>query len=362
MTRVLASAVAILVIGSLALGGCAPEAVPTAPTTPTATIVPTAAEQEPIDWKLHIGFPLGTLQYGYLCEMLAARASEATEGMFKIETFPAGTVVSSPELANAARTGVMDMVCTYGAYHPGVNKIFDVVNSQLWPTKQSSDVFRLRGGEELNREIWAKHLDVYMVGDVAHPTPLLEGVFSKKPVYGPEDLKGLRIRAYSIPAKVYAEYGAVITQIPAEEFVSGLERGIIDAGDAGGLKEAYQEGLHEIVDYVFMGAEGTTKIYYGYYLANEEAWAQLPDGYKAILKMAVNEIDKKMSVSMIQEDLEGIKLFQDAGVEVIRWSAEDCAAWSDREWALTDAVVTEPGSVEEEYMQLIRETRQLLFG
>lgn len=89
-------------IGSVAAGLAAPALAQTAPK---------------ISWRLTSGFPkaLDTI-YG-AAEEFAGIVSDATDGNFQIQPFPAGEIVPMPEAADAVAAGTVEITHTASYYY-----------------------------------------------------------------------------------------------------------------------------------------------------------------------------------------------------------------------------------------------------
>ena len=96
-------------VGTLAAGLAAPAIAQTAPK---------------ISWRLTSGFPkaLDTI-YG-AAEEFAKIVSDATDGNFQIQPFPAGEIVPMPEAADAVGAGTVEITHTASYYYWGKNAAY----------------------------------------------------------------------------------------------------------------------------------------------------------------------------------------------------------------------------------------------
>jgi len=101
-------------------------------------------------------------------------------------------------------------------------------------------------------------------------------IFSKKPIRGLQDLKGMRLRA---PGKILEEYiwkplNVNVLEIPISEVYMAMSRGLCDAAKSG-TQRLLALGLHEVCRYVYLDSyvSGFTP---SCIVCSSKALAQLP--------------------------------------------------------------------------------------
>ena len=98
------------------------------------------------------------------------------------------------------------------------------------------------------------------------------------PIRTVEDLKGVRIRAGGLIARVLEEFGAVPTMIPAPEVYEALNRGTIDLVAFPWPQSYGSYRLFEVSKYAILPVSlGSLNCMY---LANKDAWDALPEEFK----------------------------------------------------------------------------------
>ena len=79
------------------------------------------------------------------------------------------------------------------------------------------------------------------------------GGWFKKEINSLDDLKGLKMRIPGLAGEVFAKLGVNVTNIPAGELYTSLDRGTIDALESVGPSMDIKMGFHKIAPYYYTG-------------------------------------------------------------------------------------------------------------
>lgn len=220
------------------------------------------------------------------CIKLAELVKERTENRVQINVFPAGQLGSNPEIFQGVQFGTIDMgvipppaladiVPEYAIFDAGyifrdVEHYKKVVNG---PIAQELEDKLVKNGE-------IRVLGTELLG-VRHLTT------TNKPVYSPEDLKGMKIRAVEFP--VYLEtikgMGATPTAVSFSELFGALQQGIVD-GQENPIPSIWSAKLHVVQKYLML----TGHIISGLTIAiNEGVYQGLSEEDQRILKESTIE-------------------------------------------------------------------------
>ncbi len=102
------------------------------------------------------------------------------------------------------------------------------------------------------------------------------GGWFQKEIKSLDDLKGLKMRIPGLAGEVMAKLGVNVTNIPAGELYTSLDRGTIDALEWVGPGMDIKMGFHKIAPYYYTGwHEPATELQY---LVNKKAFEKLPHG------------------------------------------------------------------------------------
>ncbi|MCI5120071.1 MAG: ABC transporter substrate-binding protein, partial [Candidatus Electrothrix sp. AUS4] len=107
----------------------------------------------------------------------------------------------------------------------------------------------------------------------------------KKEINSLDDLKGLKMRIPGLAGEVFAKLGVNVTNIPAGELYTSLDRGTIDALEWVGPGMDIRMGFHKVAPYYYTGwHEPASEMQF---LINKRAYSKLPPEYQAMLKTAM---------------------------------------------------------------------------
>ncbi len=107
----------------------------------------------------------------------------------------------------------------------------------------------------------------------------------RKPINGPDDFKGLKMRIPGLAGKVYAKLGVDVKVLPGGEIFPALERGVIDAAEFVGPFQDRKLGLHKAAKYYYTtGWHETATV--SEIIVNKRAWESLPPDLQAIIENA----------------------------------------------------------------------------
>ncbi len=252
---------------------------------------PVMAEKK-IKWKLAMTWPSTLAPLATSAIQMSQMVSEMTDGNFVIR-------VEGKE-KHKAPLGIIDMV-KGGQYQMGHSA------SYYWKGKDITSVFFTTvpfgmnlaeqnswlyygGGMALMQKLYDK-FDVY-----AFPggnTGVQMGGWFRKEINSLEDLKGLKMRIPGLAGEVFAKLGVNVTNIPAGELYTSLDRGTIDALEWVGPGMDIKMGFHKVAPYYYTGwHEPASELQF---LVNKRAFDKLPAGYQVILKTAMKAAGVEMT-------------------------------------------------------------------
>ncbi len=247
------------------------------------TAMPALAEKT-IKWKLAMTWPSTLTPLASPPLKLAKMVEEMSDGKFIIK-------VEGKEKHKAA-LGILDMV-RGGQYQMGHSA------SYYWKGKDMSMVFFTTvpfGMTATEQYAWFYYDDGMKLMEKAYDkfkvysfpggnTGVQMGGWFKKEIKSLDDLKGLKMRIPGLAGEVFAKLGVNVTNIPAGELYTSLDRGTIDALEWVGPGMDIRMGFHKIAPYYYTGwHEPASEMQY---LINKRAFAKLPAKYQEILKTAM---------------------------------------------------------------------------
>jgi len=120
------------------------------------------------------------------------------------------------------------------------------------------------------------------------------GGWFRKEIKSVDDLKGLKMRIPGLAGEVMAKLGVNVTNIPAGELYTSLDRGTIDALEWVGPGMDIKMGFYKVAPYYYTGwHEPASEMQF---IINKRAWKKLPDEYKEMLIVAMKAASMDMYI------------------------------------------------------------------
>ena len=242
---------------------------------------------------------------------LGDELDKRTKGQVKLEVVSLPEVgLTGFELVRVTRAGLVDVSDIILAYVAGDVPVIEGVDLPgLFPDLDVSVK-----AHQAYMAVVKKHEDKLggiVLGGYMWPGQYL---FAKKPVRGPADLKGLKVRVYGTAQTEFARaLGMEPVSIPFAEVYTALERGTVDAGITGtypGFALKWFEVTKYIVD-VGHGAVG------GAFVMSKRTWDKLSPDVRATLQKLGEEFSERGWEIGRRTTKEGIDKNREKGMEVI---------------------------------------------
>ncbi len=234
--------------------------------------------------KLATSWPTNFPVFGDAVENFKTMAEEMSDGRLKIR-------IDSKNKHKAA-LGVFDMVKS-GQYQMGHSASYyykgKVPNTLYFTTMpfgmtaaEQYAWFYHGGGLELMNKVYNKHnMYSYPGGNTGNQM----GGWFQKEINSVEDLKGLKMRIPGFAGEVIAKLGVTVTNIPAGELYTALDRGTIDALEWVGPSLDLRMGFHKVAPNYYTGwHEPGTELNF---MINKKFMDKLPADLQGIIKVAM---------------------------------------------------------------------------
>lgn len=281
---------AVLMVLSVAAIGCAAEEA--APAEEGETPAPeeeeeeeaAAPEGEVINWIGQSALPAGNPPTEGL-ERISQAIMDATQGQLVMEAKPAGAVCPATEEWKNINSGVLDF-CAGGGSYMSADLRFGTAYSQLpagMPPLPTLIFHKQIGAEVMNKWYEQKGWSIYDIpGGGFHGLPEI-WISTNKELNGPDDLKGLKMRASGDGGKILEQMGVGTVFMPLGEIFESMQRGVIDAFECSCPAFNYSMGLQEAAKYNYMSPSRAPTEIYGF-LVNKDKFMALPDHIKVIVE------------------------------------------------------------------------------
>ena len=293
--------------GAAALAGCAGESEQAGTETES---------QQRFRWDLVTTWPPNFPGLGTGVNTLARYIDELSNGRLQITVYGAGELVPAFEVFDAVSQGSAEMGHGASYYWRGKTEaaqFFCTIPFGMNAHEVNGWLY-YGGGLELWREVYEPF---GLVPIPAGNTGVQTGGWFNKRIDSMQDLRGLRIRIPGIGAEALNRVGATPVTIPGSEVFTALQTGAIDAAEWVGPYNDVAMGLHQAARYYY---------YPGWHepgpalecIVNREAWDQLPDDLKAIVRVACQAASLDMISEFMARNAGALRqLEEDPSVEVL---------------------------------------------
>ncbi len=268
-----------------------------------------------------------------LAEQWSREIEKRTAGKVKITVFPGGTLTPAAQTYDNVVKGIADIGFSCFSYTMGKFPLMEVIDLPLGyksgsqATKLVNAFYTKFQPKELN--------DVKVLIVHAHGPGI---VHSKKPVNKLEDLKGMKIRATGLAAKVVTALGAAPVGATMPETYDALRTGVVDGSMAPDeALKGWKWG--EVVSYTTYnyGSAYTTAMFV---VMNKAKWNSLPPDVQKVFDEVSKEWTDKQGAVWDKIDKEGIEFAKAKGVKFINLSKEEDARWAEKVKPLLNAYAT----------------------
>lgn len=244
-----------------------------------------------VKWKLAMTWPSTLAPLATPPQKLATLIKEMSGGKFTIQ-------VHGKEKHKAA-LGILDMVKNK-QYHMGHTSSYYYKGKSMSTALLTTTPFGMTsteqyswyyygGGEALTKKVYDKFkVDCYPGGN----TGVQMGGWFRKEITSLKDLQGLKMRIPGMAGEVFSKLGVNVTNIPAGELYTSLDRGTIDALEWVGPGMDIKMGFHKVAPYYYTGwHEPASEMHF---FVNQKAFKKLPDEYKTMLQTAIKAVAADM--------------------------------------------------------------------
>ncbi len=205
---------------------------------------------------------------------------QACGGKVKIERFFGQTLMTGKDSWEGLKSGIADVAWLMHQYWPGVTPLAEVLTLPFLPYDKGE-----LGGYVMWRLLEEFPSLAQEFADV-HPLALWTSspfylVTTKKPVYKPEDMKGLKIRTLGgPPTQMMEAMGAVPLNMPMPDVYQNLQTGVLD-GVLSNWESFYSFRHYEVGKYMTMVPFHTGLFGVSF---NKNSWNSLPDDVKTAIE------------------------------------------------------------------------------
>lgn len=277
-------------------------------------------ETKTIELTYSIFFPPTHIQC-VTADAWAKEIEKRTGGQVKITLFPAGSLTKADQCYEGVVNGISDIGMSCFAYTKGRFPLLEGLDLPLgYPNGMTASII----ATELAEKYQPKELaDTKLFYIHAHGPGILA---SKKPVAVLEELKGMKVRATGMSAKIVSSLGGNPIGMSQGETYEALAKGVVDATfcpveTLKGWKQG--EVIESVTDSSNIGY--TTAMFV---VMNKAKWESLPAGVQHIFNEVNKEWVAKHGAAWDQADKDGWEFIKQLNKKVIPLTDAEKQKWA----------------------------------
>ncbi|MBA7527463.1 Sialic acid-binding periplasmic protein SiaP [subsurface metagenome] len=287
--------------------------------------IPCFANEKTYVIKLGHSSPPNSIKQQF-AEKFAEEAERLSNGKIEVKIFPSSQLGNIRDMIEGLRMGTVQVVIdppSRLSVYTSKSKLADIFKMPF--------LFRDRNHGE---KVWSSTEGKELLDRVADESEIMiiamawrgsRHLISTRPVYSPDDLKGLKIRVppYDPPLTTWKVLGASPIPMDWGELFLGIQQGTVDALE-NPLEVSYTSGFSEICKYITL--TGHNKEFNGF-MVGKKYFESLPSLIQLALKKAA-QTAAKYGGDLV-ESLEGVYLqkYKDDGCEIIE---TDISKWEEK--------------------------------
>jgi len=232
--------------------------------------------------------------------------SERTNGQVKVDIFPGEILGTEQEMIEAVMVGALDIQLSGGGSMQ--NLIPEFAASALpFVVHDFEEAYALLDGswgDKLKALAEEHNLKILSFCDLG----FAQITNSKRPIYTPDDLKGIKMRSPNEPVSIetFKALGAAVSTLPFSEVYLALAQKVVD-GQFNPLDAIWDSKFYEVQDYLAI----INVFYYNVnFMMNKALWDSLPGDLQNVVQeaaYAARDVSREFSQAKHTEMLEKLK-------------------------------------------------------
>ncbi|MGK0255445.1 MAG: TRAP-type mannitol/chloroaromatic compound transport system substrate-binding protein [Arcobacteraceae bacterium] len=252
-----------------------------------------SSASQKVKWKLAMTWPKTLTPLSTVPLRVSALVKEMSGGDFTIKVHGKGIHKAPLGVLDMVKNNIYEMGHSSSYYYKGEDIATALLTTAPFgmTTAEQHAWYYYGGGESLTKKVYDKfNVDVYLGGN----TGVQMGGWFRKEINTVDDLKGLKMRIPGMAGEVFSKLGVNVTNIPAGELYTSLDRGTIDAVEFVSPSLDIKMGFHKIAPYYYTGwHEPASEMHF---FINQKAFKELPQEYQSILKTAMKVATAEMYI------------------------------------------------------------------
>jgi len=265
-------------------------------------------------------FVPATTAEGKLMQEWADEVGKRTNGRVKVNVYPAQTLMPAAQIYDGVTKEVADIGYSIFAYTKGRFPLTEVIDLPIGYQNPAVPAYLINA---YYKKFKPKELDdVKVLFLEAHGRDIIS---TKKPIARLADIKGMKLRASGLSAKVVNGLGASAVGLPITDTYDALSKGVVEGLvlDWGGILN------WKMGDFVKNHVEspGVAATVAFFTVMNKDKWNSLPPDIQATIEKLNEEWIPRVSKKWADWENMGKAELLKRGGKVINLSKEDNAEW-----------------------------------
>ena len=287
---------------------------------PALPLVGTQEQTGILKWRLASAYSSTLPQMGTLAKRIETEIWKVSGGKFEIKFHEPGALISAPDLFSAVASGTIE--AAYASPSLWAKKIpalslFSSIPFGPRPSEYLAWIY-FGGGREAFEALYHKNNNHSLVCGINSPEAA--GWFRKE-VVAVEDLRGVRMRASGLGARVLEKLGVKTTTLPPEAIYRAFESGLIDATEYSMPAVDQNLGLERMVRYYyFPGWQQQSTLLE--LIVNLDSWKSLNSTQRAQIEAVCGDNIRYGLAESEALQFAALKGINKKGVTIRRWPPE----------------------------------------
>lgn len=277
-------------------------------------------------------FVPATTAEGKLMQEWADEVGKRTNGRVKVNIYPGATLMPPAQTYDGITKEVADIGYGIFTYHRGRFPLTEVIDLPIGyqnpaiPAKMINEYYKKFKPKELD--------DVKVLFLEAHGRDI---VSTRKPISKLAEIKGMKLRASGLSAKVVDALGGSAVSLPITDAYDAMSKGVVEGImlDWGGIL-SWKMG--DLVKY-HIESPGVAASVAFYTVMNKDKWNSLPPDIQTIIDKLDEEWIARVSKKWADWENDGKAELLKKGGKIITFSKEDNAQWVEKMKPILDEYV-----------------------
>jgi len=279
--------------------------------TGAATIaMPQISRAQTATLKMQTSWPATDI-FTEMAQQYVERVNSMAGGRLKIDLLHGGAVVHPFQVLDGVHGGQIDAAHTVTVYWYGKHKAASLFGTGPvfgFNANEGLGWIHNGGGKELFEELQTQIMKLNVKSFFVMPMPTQPLGWFKKPIAGPNDIKGMKYRTVGLAADLFQAMGAAVAQLPGGEIVPAMERGVIDAFEFNNPTSDRRFGSQNVAKNYMLGSHHQATEYFEI-MFNRTKFNSLPKEHQAILQYAAesaSSANEWLAMRQYSDDLQDL--------------------------------------------------------